>query len=141
MQFRLSKIQGPITFDLANWKDVSIVVIFILMTLLTLSTKYLLCKISKLSAILSAIPTADAVEMCLTQYFLFISKRFCGEITIKLNKPSEFSNRSSLPRHHNAAHFDHCGNLRFICYFDKTLSKTPPHQKLIRLSTDFQHRS
>ena len=70
MQFCLSQIQGPITFDLANCKDVSIVLIFILVTLLTLFTIYFLCKISKLSALLAAVLAADASENVSNPTFL-----------------------------------------------------------------------
>ena len=75
MQFCLFEIQGPITFDLANWKDVSIVSIFSLVTLLTLFTIYLLCKISKLSALLAAILAADATENVSNPTFLIYGQK------------------------------------------------------------------
>ena len=62
LQYRLSEIEGPVTFDFTNWKDISFIVIFALMTLLSFFTTCLLCKVSRLSAMLSAINAAHALE-------------------------------------------------------------------------------
>ena len=62
MQYRLGEIQGPISIDFTNWKDISLLCLIILTTMITMLTIYLMCKISRLSLIISAVHTAEAIE-------------------------------------------------------------------------------
>ena len=62
MQYRLGEIQGPISIDFNNWKDISLLCLITLTTRITILTIYPMCEISRLLLIISAVHTAEAIE-------------------------------------------------------------------------------